>query len=69
MLSGIHGHTVYSGLLADFVATGIIGILLAEDPAVPEFTLHVANIGEGPSASLLECICSNIKGRESKAQN
>ncbi|CDI78890.1 hypothetical protein, conserved [Eimeria acervulina] len=27
-------------------STGIIGILLAEDPAVPEFTLHVANIGD-----------------------
>ena len=26
---------------------GIIGILVADDPAVPEFTLHVANIGTG----------------------
>lgn len=27
-------------------STGIIGILVADDPAVPEFTLHVANIGD-----------------------
>ncbi|CDI73847.1 hypothetical protein, conserved [Eimeria praecox] len=27
-------------------STGIIGILVADDPSIPEFTLHVANVGD-----------------------